>query len=102
MQGFRQRFDRKGGVRIQLAIAAGAGLVRSRDQIGGIIKFRHHAVNGRPHLLSSSTLACGSSVRTSKIEIIGSSRMKRKNRNVNSPMVPTYVAQSQRVGWKTR
>src|SRR3954447_11780575 len=31
---------------------------------------------------------------------MGSNRINRKKRNRNSPMVPTYVAQSQRVAWK--
>src|SRR5208282_1700783 len=48
----------------------------------------------------SFTLACGSSVRTSKMEIMGNRRINRKNRNVNKPMVPAKVNQSQRVGVK--
>ena len=42
--------------------------------------------------------ASGTIVRISKIEIIGSTRMNRKNSVRNSPIVPKNVIQSQRVG----
>src|SRR6476619_1221908 len=44
------------------------------------------------------TFASGTSARISKIEIIGSTRMNRKNSITNSPMVPKNVIQSHRVG----
>src|SRR5262245_34806005 len=37
-------------------------------------------------------------VRISKMEIMGRKRMNRKSSDRNSPIVPRYVAQSQRVG----
>src|SRR5262245_16148969 len=46
----------------------------------------------------SSTLASGTSVRISKIEIIGRKRTKRNSRVTNNPMVPMKVDQSQKVG----
>src|SRR5579864_3623668 len=63
------------------------------------IKLGHQAVNRKSHFSTPSmTSASGSSVRTSKIEIIGSERMNRKNRKKNRPIVPTKVATSQMVG----
>ena len=47
---------------------------------------------------SSSTFASGSSVRISKIEIIGRKRMNRNSSVRNRPIVPMNVDQSQNVG----
>jgi hypothetical protein len=65
------------------------------------------AMDGSDSSASSRTAAAasrgpdfclGSSVRTSKIEIIGSTRTNRNIRVVNSPMVPKSVMKSQIVG----
>src|ERR1019366_8648974 len=84
-----QLLDGERRVGIQLAIAFFAGRARGLHQRGGIVELGHQSVDRLDKFSpSSSTLAEGSSVRTSKMEIIGSRRMKRKNRNRNRPMVP--------------
>src|SRR5579871_1301353 len=97
-----QLFNRKRRVGIEFAVSLLPRGARSAYQGAGIIEFGHDAVDAFGHPFTSSpTLACGSSVRTSKIEIMGSSRINRKNRNRNNPIVPQYVAQSQRVAWNS-
>lgn len=51
-----------------------------------------------PHPLSSLISACGTSVRISKIEMIGRKRMKRKRSEKNMPMVPMNIEKSNIVG----
>src|SRR5689334_21804491 len=101
VQRLAQLLDGKRRVGIELAIAFFMRRARRTDQRRGIVEFGQHTVYRFVHPCpSSSILAWGSRVRTSKIEIMGSRRMNRKNRNRKSPMVPRYVPQSQRVPWK--
>ena len=89
MERIGQLLDGERRVGIQLAIAFFACGARGRHQGGGSFELGHQSVDRLDQLsTSSSTLAAGSSVRTSKMEIIGRRRMKRKNRNRNRPMVP--------------
>src|SRR5579864_1471635 len=98
-EGFIHFFDGKRRVSLDLAISLGAHLAGSRGERGGVFELGHQTVDRSFHFSTpSTTSACGSSVRTSKIEIMGSERMNRKNRKKNRPMVPTYVATSQIVG----
>src|SRR5271169_3653010 len=90
-------FDGKRAVRVDLSVTGGISLVRGLDQRGRGIKFRHDPVNAR-ELHSALTSASGSSVRISKIEIIGRMRTNRNIAARNMPMVPMKVIQSQRVG----
>src|ERR1035437_3873245 len=103
VQSVAQLFDGEGRIGVEFPVALFARRPGGVDQRGGVVEFGHHAVDGLSHPRESSLiLACGKSVRTSKIEIIGRRRMNSINRTRNSPMVPRYVAQSQRVDSKTR
>src|SRR5215471_3481129 len=89
VQRVAELLDRERRIRVQLAIALLARGASGGHQRSGAVEFGHYSVDRFVHLCaSSSTFAWGSRVRTSKIEIIGSRRMKMKNRNRNSPMVP--------------
>src|SRR5579872_684365 len=94
---FGKFFDWEWAVRVNLLVAGVVGFAGSSNQIGGSIKLRHHPVDWRvPH--SGFTSASGSSVRISKIEMLGSNRKKRNMHAVKKPKVPMNVAQSHRVG----
>src|ERR1035438_2962022 len=86
--------------RVELAVPLLARRPGGLDQRGGVVEFGHQTVDALGHPRSSLTLACGSKVRTSKMEIMGNKRINRKNRNRNKPMVPAKVNTSQRVAWK--
>src|SRR5438270_6582180 len=90
MQGVGQLFDRKRRKGVELAIAFLPRRARRIYQRGGVIKFGDQPIDRLDQRCTSSgsTRASGSSVRTSKIEIIGSRRMNRKHTNRNRPMVP--------------
>src|SRR5215467_7790427 len=100
-QRFVELVDGEWRVGVELAVALFPGGARCTHECAGTVEFGDQAVNrlGQLRTSSSSTFASGSSVRTSKMEIMGSRRMNAKNRNRNRPMVPMYVAQSQRVAW---
>src|ERR1017187_3035845 len=108
VQGVAQLLNGERRIGVELPVTLFARRLGGVDQGGGVVEFGHYAIDrldvarlGHP-CESSLILACGKSVRTSKIEIIGSRRMNSMNRNRNSPIVPRYVAQSQRVASKTR
>src|SRR5579871_981576 len=90
VQRIGEFLDRKRRIGIQLPVSPGTGFLGSVYQPGGILELRHHPVNRLLHdyFASSDTLACGSKVRTSKMEIMGNKRMNRKNRNRDNPIVP--------------
>src|SRR4051812_36859044 len=105
---FRHFLDGKWRIRVHVAEAGGVRLFRGFGQLDGSIELSQHSVNGSiPHKSADDircasppleTLASGNSVRTSKIEMAGTTR---RNRNIsvkNSPSVPTKVAQSIDVG----
>src|ERR1051326_6467494 len=89
-------FQRIRRVGIHLAITGRVGAFGRFDQLGRRLKFSHQSVN-RCSSHYSFTLACGISVRISKMEIAGISRMNIKKSRVKKPMVPTKIATSQRV-----
>src|ERR1700726_4726278 len=98
-QGLVHFFNGERRIGFDLSISLFAHTAGGGRERRGILEFGHQAVNRRPHFsIPSTTSACGSSVRTSKIEIIGSERMNKKNRKKNRPIVPTNVAISQIVG----
>src|SRR6476660_4271664 len=68
-------FDGEGRVCFHFVVALGLHLPRCRRQCGGTLEFSQNPVDRRDHFSTSATSASGSSVRTSKIEIIGSKRM---------------------------
>src|SRR5215475_82999 len=92
--------DRKGRVAVEGAVAGRVGLVRRSDQLVRIAELGQQAVDGRMlvHPTSSFTSASGSSVRISKMEIIGRTRTNRNSSVTNRPIVPMNVDQSQNVG----
>src|SRR5205807_7988773 len=84
--------------------------MRRLHQVSRRIEFRHQSVDGNLLHSALTSFASGSSVRISKIEIIGKMRMNRKNAAMKKPSVPMYVIQSHLVGeympqeevWKSR
>src|SRR5262245_5995018 len=92
--------DRHRRVAIEPGVAAGVRFARSGDQFVGVAELGQEAVDRRlaVHATSSLTSASGTSVRISKIEIIGNRRTNRNNNDTKSPIVPMNVDQSQNVG----
>ena len=88
--------DRERRIRVDAAVALGLRAVRRRDERVRIVELGHQAVDRRQcaspprqaSLRSSSTRAAGSSVRISKIEIIGRKRRNRNSSVRNRPIVP--------------
>ena len=96
----RQLFDGEGRVGVHAAITCFMGAPRRGHQRLRIVELGEQTVDGRSALmrLPPCTCASGSSVRISKIEIIGKKRMNKNKRHRNRPIVPAKVAQSQNVG----
>src|SRR5262249_34663013 len=64
-----------------------------------VVELGHEAVDRRPpHACSSFSCSSATSVRISKMEIMGRKRMKSRKSVRNRPIVPTNSATSQRVG----
>src|SRR5262249_40499052 len=85
----------------RLLVAGFAHLVRRGENLGRRIELRHQAVEARNVIelhAASFGRAPGSSVRISKIEIIGKKRMNRNMSDMKKPIVPTKVMTSKRVG----
>ena len=88
--------DGKRRKRVHLSIAGRARPSHSCKQSFRLCEFGQQAVSWSVFVQSPSDF--GTSVRISKIEIIGRNRMNRKSRARNNPMVPMKVDQSQNVG----
>jgi len=91
-----QVLDRKRRVCIHPSIPGRARASYSFKESFRLCEFGQQTVNWSVLVQSPSDF--GTSVRISKIEIIGRNRMKRKSRATNNPMVPMKVDQSQNVG----
>ncbi len=95
-------FDRIGRVAIHAAIAGSIGGSRGHHQFGRRVElgqqsvstfwYRHQSPASCTASDSGLTFAWGSIMRISDIGIMGSKRMKRKNRVVKRPSVPMKVA----------
>src|SRR6266545_4149897 len=113
-QSVGEPVNRERRVGVQSAVSRLARLSRGGDELLRPLELRQEAVDAgeivaRAQPSSPATecsgMGCiasgpasGTSVRISKIEIIGRNRMKRKRSARNSPIVPAKVAQSQIVG----
>src|SRR4029077_9788307 len=91
--GFRGFFQRIRCVCIHFAVAGGVSALGCFHQLRGRLEFRHQSVN-RSSCHYSFTFACGISVRISKMEMAGMSRIKIKKSKVKNPMVPTKIIMS--------
>src|SRR5882724_9952012 len=80
------------GISIHLAVASVIRGLGRMHQVGGVLEFRHQSEDRFSG--HSFTFACGNSVRISKMEMAGMSRMNMKNSRVKNPMVPTKIARS--------
>jgi len=88
--------DGKRCVCIHLSISGRARPSHSFKERFRVGEFGQKTVNWSVFVQSPSDF--GTSVRISKIEIIGRNRMNRKSRATNNPIVPMKVDQSQNVG----
>src|SRR5207237_10552362 len=106
---FRHFLDRERRIGVHMAEAGGISLLSGFCQLDRAIELGEHSVDGgfRSHKSADDirwasppleTLASGSNVRTSKMEIAGTTRRKRNISVKNRPNVPTKVAQSIEVG----
>src|SRR5580698_8449658 len=96
--GFGKLFNRERAVGVDSAIA---GCVRAACGVDQRLRggeLSHGAVDGKRLHCSGFTSASGSSVRISKIEIMGRMRTNRNMHIRNMPMVPKKVMKSQRAG----
>src|SRR5690606_42037672 len=104
-----QAVNREGRIRVGLREARLAGTRGGIEQLLGRVELGQQAVQHRgvgrlAHGCASSSEALaftcdsGSSVRISKMEIIGSTRTNRNISVRNRPIVPASVAKSQNVG----
>src|SRR5262245_21403349 len=102
VQRLVQFLNRYRRVRVHFPVPLVVRSTRGFDQNRRRVELGHQAVDGRPtgwfHRAVPSGFASGTSVRISKIEIIGRKRRNRNSSARNKPMVPTYVAQSHVVG----
>src|SRR5437016_4144331 len=101
---FRQLLDGIGRVGVDFPVSGLVHPPRRLHHLRGAFELRHQAPDGRggrlgPHACSSRTSAPGTMVRISKMEMTGMKRMNRKKSVKKRPRVPTYVDQSQKVGW---
>src|SRR5262249_56387188 len=85
--GFGKLLHREWAISINLLVSRARGLTRCCHQRRGAIEFRHQTVN-RIALHSAFTSACGSTLRISKIEIIGRILTNRKMAHRNMPIAP--------------
>src|SRR5271163_316166 len=98
----RGLLDRVRRIAIHPAVTGGVGGLRSQHQFGRSVELRQQSVSSFTYRhqspasctasASGLTLAWGSIMRISDIGIMGSKRMNRKNKVVNSPSVPIKVA----------
>jgi len=88
--------DGKRCVRIHPSIAGHARPSDSFKESFRLCEFGQQTINWSVLVQSPSDF--GTSVRISKIEIMGRNRMNRKSRARNNPIVPMKVDQSQNVG----
>src|SRR5262249_818221 len=84
-----ERLDRVRRIGVDPREALLAGLPRRLDEVLRALELGHQAVELRSGHSASSIFASGRIARISKIEIIGSRRMKRKSSARKRPIVPT-------------
>src|SRR5271170_2954014 len=97
----RSLLDRVRRIAVHPSVTGGVGGLRGQHQLGRRVELRQQSVSSFSYRhqspasctasASGLTLAWGSIMRISDIGTMGSKRMKRKNKVVKSPSVPTNV-----------